>query len=142
MTFTLDAKLAADTLPIGRFDLCTVRLADDSRFPWLILVPQRPGLADVIDLSRAERHLLMDEVAAACEGLRAGFRPDKLNVAALGNVVRQLHVHVIARFVSDAAWPRPVFGVGDAAPYPPHSAGALAAQISRMLKPHGLVEEA
>jgi diadenosine tetraphosphate (Ap4A) HIT family hydrolase len=138
--FTLDPVLAADCMPVGRFALCDVLLMDEARFPWLILVPRRPGLSEIIDLDKDDRHLLMDEIATASSGLRAVFGPDKLNVAALGNQVRQLHVHVIARFVSDAAWPRPVFGIGERLHYPAHSAGALAAQIAAGLAPFGLQE--
>lgn len=90
---------------------------DDARFPWLILVPRVPGARDLIDLDEAHRTVLWREVARASEALRALCTPHKLNVAALGNVVEQLHVHVIARFKDDAAWPRPVWGVGTAQPY-------------------------
>ncbi len=139
--FSLDPQLAADTFPIGRFALCRVLLMNDARFPWIILVPERAGMAEIIDLSADDRAVLMEEIAAASQGLKRLFGPDKLNVAALGNQVRQLHVHVIARFVSDAAWPRPVFGVGERQFYPAHSAGALAAQIAGGLARHGLTED-
>ncbi len=136
--FILDPQLEADSFPIGRFGLCDLLLMNDARFPWLILAPRKPQLAEIIDLAPADRLTLMEEISAACEGLKRSFNPDKLNVAALGNQVRQLHVHVIARFVSDAAWPRPVFGIGDRQFYPPHSAGALVAQIASGMRPFGL----
>jgi diadenosine tetraphosphate (Ap4A) HIT family hydrolase len=140
MTFTLDPQLEADTHPLGRFALSRVLLMDDARYPWLILVPEREGMAEIIDLPEADRMQLMREAAAASEALKAVFGPDKLNVAALGNRVRQLHVHVLARFQSDAAWPGPVWGVGQAQPYPPHMAGVAMDRIAAALKPHGLRE--
>jgi diadenosine tetraphosphate (Ap4A) HIT family hydrolase len=140
MSFTLDPRLDADTIPLGRLALCRVLLMNDARYPWLILVPERPDLAEIIDLPEAERMQLMREIAAASEALKALYAPDKLNVGALGNRVRQLHVHVIARFVSDAAWAGPVWGVGEAQPYPPHMAGATADRIAKALAPSGLKE--
>jgi diadenosine tetraphosphate (Ap4A) HIT family hydrolase len=139
--FVLDAQLAADTLALGQLDLCSLRLMNDARFPWLILVPQKYGLVEMIDLAKSDRDQLFDEVAAVSEGLKRIFQPDKINIAALGNQVKQLHVHVIARFVSDAAWPKPVWGIGERTAYPAHSAGALAAQIAGGLAQYGLREE-
>jgi diadenosine tetraphosphate (Ap4A) HIT family hydrolase len=137
-SFVLDPQLEADTLALGEFDLCRLQLMNDARFPWLILIPQKPGLVELIDLAKPDRDQLFDEIAALSEGLKRIFQPDKINVAALGNQVRQLHVHVIARFVSDVAWPKPVWGVGERTWYPAHSAGALAAQIAGGLARHGL----
>jgi diadenosine tetraphosphate (Ap4A) HIT family hydrolase len=140
--FLLDPRLDADTIPLGRLSLSRVLLMNDARYPWLILVPERPGLAEIIDLGEPDRRTLMDEVAAASQALKALYGPDKLNVGALGNRVRQLHVHVLARFESDAAWPGPVWGVGEAQPYPPHMAGVMADRIRAALEPHGLKEPA
>lgn len=129
--FQLDPTLDADTIPLGRLALCRVLLMNDARFPWLILVPERAGAAELIDLSGADRVLLMEEIATASHALKRTFDPDKLNVAALGNRVRQLHVHVIARFVSDQAWPGPVWSApGPAQPIPPHVQGMMADKIS------------
>jgi len=139
-SFSLDPNLDNDTLPLGRLALSRVLLMNDARYPWLILVPERPDLAEIIDLAEGDRQQLMREIAAASEALKALFNPDKLNVGALGNRVRQLHVHVLARFVSDAAWPRPVWGVGQAEPYPPHMAAVTADRIAAALKPFGLRE--
>jgi diadenosine tetraphosphate (Ap4A) HIT family hydrolase len=139
-SFILDPQLDADTIPMGRLALCRVLLMNDARYPWLILAPERADMADVIDLTEEDRQALMREISAACEALKAVYGPDKLNVAALGNRVRQLHVHVLARFTSDAAWPGPVWGVGDAAPYPPHMAGVTADRIAAALAPFGLTE--
>jgi diadenosine tetraphosphate (Ap4A) HIT family hydrolase len=138
--FVLDPQLEADTFLLGQFPLCRVLLMNDARYPWLILVPARAGLAEIIDLSASDRTVLMTEMSAASNALKQLFNPDKLNVAALGNRVRQLHVHVLARFVSDAAWPDPVWGVGQAQAYPPHMAGVTADRMASALKPHGLVE--
>ena len=115
--FTLDERLAADTVELARWPLCRVLLMNDANYPWLVLVPARPDLRDLIDLPALERHALMDEVARACEVLRMMAKPHKLNVAALGNQVGQLHVHVVARFLTDAAWPKPIWGVAPAKPY-------------------------
>jgi len=120
--FELHPQLAADSFEIGRLALSRVLLMNDSRFPWLILVPQRAGLVDLIDLKNSDYATCMGEIRRACEALREAFAPDKLNVAALGNVVPQLHVHAIARFRSDAAWPRPVWGGPPAPPYEPPAA--------------------
>ncbi len=90
---------------------------NDSRFPWLILVPRRAGLSEIHDLSRQERALMIEEAALAGEKLKNLTGAKKVNIGALGNIVSQLHVHVVARFVGDAAWPGPVWGAGKAAPY-------------------------
>lgn len=115
--FTLDPMLAKDTLPLAALALSDLRLMNDARFPWLILVPRRPGMAELIDLDAADRIVLMDEIAAISRALQAATACEKLNVAALGNMVRQLHIHVIARFSSDPAWPGPVWGAGTAVAY-------------------------
>lgn len=117
MTFALHPRLAADTVPVCDLDLCTVLLMNDARFPWLVLVPRREEAVEIIDLAEADRTLLMTEIARASEALRAAAPCDKLNVGALGNLVPQLHVHVVARVEGDAAWPGPVWGSGAAKPY-------------------------
>jgi diadenosine tetraphosphate (Ap4A) HIT family hydrolase len=109
--FALDAKLASDTVAIGDLPLSRVLLNDDSNYPWLILVPRRANVVELIDLDDGDRAQLMNEIALASAALRMVTRCDKLNVAALGNVVAQLHVHVIARFRADGAWPNPVWNV-------------------------------
>jgi diadenosine tetraphosphate (Ap4A) HIT family hydrolase len=138
MPFLLDPQLDADTIPLGRLALSRILLMNDARYPWLILVPERPDLVEIIDLPEPDQLTLVREIAAASEVLKALYGPDKLNVGALGNRVRQLHVHVLARFQSDAAWPGPVWGVGQAQAYPPHMAGVTADRIAAALKPHGL----
>ncbi len=124
--FALDPRLKADTMPVGDLALSTVLLMDDSRFPWLILVPRLPGASELTDLSAEDAATLMGEVRIATGVMLALAKPDKVNVGALGNVVPQLHVHVVGRFLSDPAWPGPVWGHGTRLPYPAHAAAALA----------------
>lgn len=117
----LDPQLAEDTHPVASLGLCELRLMDDANYPWLVLVPRVPGSVELVDLDAQQRHRLTDEIDLASRALRALFRPHKLNVAALGNLVRQLHVHVVARFEDDPAWPAPVWGRVAAQPYPPET---------------------
>lgn len=117
--YELHPQLAADTQPLASFALCDLRLMDDANYPWLILVPRLPAARDVHDLDREQRHQLVDEIETASVLLRDVFQPHKINVAALGNLVPQLHVHVIARYESDPAWPAPVWGRVAARPHTP-----------------------
>jgi diadenosine tetraphosphate (Ap4A) HIT family hydrolase len=127
--FTLDPQLARDTAPVGNLMLSRVLLNDDCNYPWLILVPLRPGLTELIDLDEADRIRLMSEIAVVSQALRNVTQCDKLNVAALGNVVRQLHVHVIARFRDDAAGPNPVWNVVPRRPYETSARDTLIAAL-------------
>ena len=113
----LDPRLADDTHPVTVLGLSELRLMDDANHPWLILVPRIEHIVEWIDLDAAQQAELTREIDLACRALQAAFRPHKLNVAALGNQVAQLHVHVIARFENDIAWPRPVWGSATARPY-------------------------
>jgi diadenosine tetraphosphate (Ap4A) HIT family hydrolase len=117
MSFELDERLACDTFVIGDWPLSRVLLMNDSRWPWLILVPRRKGLVELIDLEFADQTQLMDEAGRASRFLKHRVRADKINVGSLGNIVRQLHLHIVARVDGDPAWPRPVWGHGAAAPY-------------------------
>jgi diadenosine tetraphosphate (Ap4A) HIT family hydrolase len=117
VSFALDPRLEAESIFVADLGLCQARLMNDRRFPWLVLVPQRAGLADLTDLPREERLMLVEEVAQASLALSGLTAAHKMNVAALGNHVRQFHVHIIARFTSDPAWPNPVWGLGAAEPY-------------------------
>lgn len=119
--FVLDPRLAADTVPVGDLALCHVLMMDESRFPWLVLVPRRPGMSELTDLDAADAASLWEEIRLSVGVLQALSKPDKVNVAALGNVVAQLHVHVVGRFLSDPAWPGPVWGHGARIPYPAHA---------------------
>lgn len=116
-TFELHERLAANTVEVARWALNRVLLMNDSHYPWLVLVPQRPALRDLDDLAEADLPLMTEEIVRASRRLKATFSADKMNVAALGNQVPQLHVHVIARHMTDPAWPGPVWGVLPAAPY-------------------------
>ena len=117
MAFELHHRLAADCFLIGDFPLCRALLMNDNRFPWCILVPRRDALRDLHDLVEIDRVPMFNEIDVASRVLKELHRADKINVAALGNQVPQLHVHVISRSVDDAAWPAPVWGAGAAVPY-------------------------
>ncbi|MDI4663868.1 HIT domain-containing protein [Xanthobacter autotrophicus] len=131
--FPLDPRLEADGPPAGDLPLCHVRLVDDARFFWVVLVPRRAGLVEIIDLPAPDRLVLMEEIAAVSAAVKAASGCVKLNVAALGNVVSQLHVHVVGRNVGDAAWPGPVFGAGTRMPLGgPERSARLAALRSRL----------
>jgi diadenosine tetraphosphate (Ap4A) HIT family hydrolase len=112
--WSLHPQLAQDTVPVGDLALSRVLLANDANFPWLILVPQKPGLVELIDLEENAQVQLLGEIAAAARVLKSITECEKLNIATLGNQVPQLHIHVIARRHGDAAWPKPVWG--EAAP--------------------------
>ncbi len=133
-TWSLDPKLAADTVPVGDLALSRVLLSSDANYPWLILVPRRAGLTELIDLGENEQVQLLGEIAAAAAALKRITECDKLNIAALGNVVPQLHVHVIARRHSDAAWPKPVWGAAPARAYERAARDGFIAALKRGLK--------
>ncbi len=115
--FALDAQLQRDCFFLADFPLCRLLMMNDRRFRWFLLVPRVPGARDAIDLSTADYRKLWEESADLCRAMRIAFTPHKLNVAALGNQVAQLHIHHIARYPDDAAWPAPVWGSGTAQAY-------------------------
>jgi diadenosine tetraphosphate (Ap4A) HIT family hydrolase len=117
--WSLHPQLARDTGNIGDLPLSQVRVSNDANYPWLLLVPRTIDAIEIIDLDAADQAQLMSEVARVARALKTVTACDKLNIAALGNIVPQLHVHVIARRHSDAAWPRPVWGAAAALPYEP-----------------------
>ena len=127
--FALDPRLQADTHPVATLPLCELRLMDDARYPWLVLVPRRAGMVEIADLAESEQAQLWRETSQAAAALRAVAPCDKLNLGALGNIVRQLHLHVVARTEGDAAWPGPVWGSGAAALY---ATDALAARLDAL----------
>jgi diadenosine tetraphosphate (Ap4A) HIT family hydrolase len=127
--FKLNERLAADTVLIRPLTLCQVLCMNNRIWPWLILVPARPDVTEIHHLPSSDRALLMEEVAQVSSAVEALFRPDKLNVAAIGNVVPQLHVHIVARRRNDPAWPNPVWGSGIGEPYDP---AELDAQVKRL----------
>lgn len=122
LEYVVDPAFLTTSHRVGVMELCEVRLQDDSRWPWLILVPRLPGLREIEDLRPKDRANLMDEVICAGKGVRAlgerlGLPVEKLNIGALGNLTPQLHVHVIGRRSDDPAWPGPAWGFGQVAPY-------------------------
>lgn len=128
-TFSLDPRLERDSVHVLNLPLCQVRLSLDARYPWLILIPRRADAVELYDLDAAEQLMLWQEATRLGEAMMKDFHGDKLNVATLGNVVAQLHVHVIVRFADDAAWPGPVWGQGTSESY---SQTALEARIERI----------
>ncbi len=127
--FAPDPRLAADTVLVAEGPLSQLRLMDDARFPWLVLVPRVPGAVEWIDLDGGAQRLLLAELNQAGAALRAVAPVHKLNIGALGNIVRQLHVHVVARREGDAAWPGPVWGAGVREPYVASAREALVSSL-------------
>ena len=116
-TFQLHAQLKQDCFIVGRFELCLVLLLNDSQFPWFILVPQRENIREIYELQSEDQQLLIQESSYFSQQLATIFEAEKLNVAAIGNIVPQLHVHHIVRYQTDKAWPAPVWGKFAATPY-------------------------
>lgn len=133
--FVLHPTLAADTLELARWPLSRVLLMNDSRYPWLILVPQHPGLRELHHLSPPDQGRLMEEIERVSRALEMAFQPDKINVGALGNLVEQLHIHVVARFRDDDAWPAPVWGKLPRLPYAPEALARTLDRIREVLTP-------
>ncbi|BAI71855.1 histidine triad protein [Azospirillum sp. B510] len=131
--FSLNERLQADTHPVADLDLCRVLLMNNALWPWLILVPMREGAVEIHRLDTADQAVLMREIVQASQVVERLFAPDKMNVGALGNMVPQLHLHVIGRRRGDPAWPGPVWGSGHAEPYDPAAAAALVARLRRAL---------
>ena len=134
MIWSLHPQLALDTVPLGDLPLARVLLANDANYPWLILVPRRPGLTEILDLDPNEQVQLLGEIDAAARALKSVTECEKLNIAALGNVVAQLHVHVVARRHSDAAWPKPVWGAATPSAYVPAVRDGLIGALRRALQ--------
>ena len=132
--FVLDRRLRADTIAVTDLTLSRVLLADDQRFPWLILVPRREGASELTDLSDLDAATLYAEIKLAAGALQDLTAAHKLNIAALGNVVAQLHVHVIARKRDDPAWPKPVWGFGTPEPYDAVTRTAFVADITAAMR--------
>jgi diadenosine tetraphosphate (Ap4A) HIT family hydrolase len=131
--FSLHPQLARDTVPVGDLALSRVRLMNDANYPWLILVPRLVDVVEIVDLVENDRHELMREIALASAALKALTECEKLNVAAIGNIVPQLHVHIVARRHSDAAWPKPVWGAVPARPYDPRVRDGFVAALRKRL---------
>ena len=118
-TFEIDSQLKQTSYPLVSLSVCDLRLVDDQRWPWLLIIPRVPHAVELIDLSPDLRSGVWLEIDHVARVMRDQFSPHKLNIAALGNQVRQLHIHCIARFPDDDAWPNPVWGVGESIPYGP-----------------------
>jgi diadenosine tetraphosphate (Ap4A) HIT family hydrolase len=131
--FELDSRLHNDTFFVCDLTLCRVLLMNDKQFPWLILVPMRNNIAEIIDLPEQEQQTLLAESAKVSTVLQQVFSPYKLNVGALGNVVRQLHVHHVARFENDVAWPKPVWGNQAPVAYDNAEASAILSTLKQAL---------
>ena len=131
--FELDGRIARDSDLIATLDLCQLRIQNDSRWPWLVMVPQRADMTEIFELSEADQALLSAEVNHVAAALKEITCATKINVGALGNIVRQLHVHVIARFEGDANWPGPIWGYGSAEPYDGEKRQALMNRLMEKL---------
>ncbi len=138
MNYHLDTRLEKDTLPIGKLELCEICLLNDSRWPWLLLVPMCTEVSEVFDLALVDQKTLAEETVKVSLALKKITQAEKINTAAIGNIVRQLHVHVIARNQGDANWPGPVWGFGQAEPYSISAADELISRIQNELGTHVL----
>jgi diadenosine tetraphosphate (Ap4A) HIT family hydrolase len=136
--WSLHPQLAQETVPVGDLPLTRMLLADDANYPWLILVPRLPGLVELIDLEENAQVQLLGEIAAAARALKTITECDKLNIAAPGNQVPQLHVHVIARRRTDAAWPKPMWSAKPPLAYAEGQQVILLNSLRQLLKPGGL----
>ena len=131
--FVLDPRLAQDTLHIGDFPLCRLLLMNDANYPWFILVPRREEVSELFQLDAADQRSLLRETSLLAEVIKDTFKADKMNVATLGNVVAQLHMHVVARRRNDASWPAPVWGRHPAQPYTEDLLSELRAKLRLVL---------
>jgi diadenosine tetraphosphate (Ap4A) HIT family hydrolase len=129
----LAPQLARDCIELGRFSLCRLLLMNDANYPWFILVPMREGVREIHELFEADQQQLLRESSLVSRMLVDEFRADKVNIAALGNVVPQLHIHHIARYHDDPAWPAPVWGRHEAKPYPDNALQELVTKVQQAL---------
>ncbi|NOS89483.1 MAG: HIT domain-containing protein [Methylococcaceae bacterium] len=133
-SFQLHPRLAQDCIVLGRFELCQILLMNDAHYPWFILVPERPGISEIYQLDSTERQQLSKESAFLAATLARHYHADKMNIAAIGNIVPQLHIHHIVRYQTDAAWPAPVWGKFAALPYAPEQLADTTVTIQQLLK--------
>ena len=133
--FVLHPRLEAYTSFITDFALCRVLAMNDARYSWLILVPRREHLTEIHDLGTADRTMLIEEIARACSALKSFSKAAKINIGALGNLVPQLHIHIVARNPGDAAWPGPVWGQGTPVPYEPEALKAFVKDVGMAIAP-------
>ncbi len=132
--YKLHRQLKQDTFYLGHLKLCDVLLMNDARYPWVILVPRRENITEVFQLSDADQYLLSTESAFVAKQLSSLVVADKMNVAALGNIVSQLHIHHVARYETDEAWPAPIWGTGSTVTYSEGESLAVAEQMKMVLK--------
>ncbi len=129
MTFQLHPRLKQDCIELGSYSLCCLLLMNDSRYRWCILVPQKPEISEIYQLSEANQIQLIKESSLLATQLAACFDADKMNIAALGNVVPQLHLHHIVRYRNDPAWPQPIWGHGTTKPYTEYELGEVMVRL-------------
>lgn len=134
MSFQLHPRLEQDCIAIGRFELCRLLMMNDSQYPWFILVPERADLQEIYQLSKAERELLTEESSYLAENLANLYQADKMNIAAIGNLVPQLHIHHIVRYQTDKAWPAPIWGKFATVPYTEQQIRDNLARVKDQLK--------
>ncbi|MBL6986201.1 MAG: HIT domain-containing protein [Methylobacter sp.] len=134
MSFQLHPRLEQDCIAIGRFELCRLLMMNDSQYPWFILVPERTDLQEIYQLSKPDRELLTEESNYLAENLAILYQADKMNIAAIGNMVPQLHIHHVVRYRTDKAWPAPVWGKFAVVPYTEQQIAENLALIKSRLK--------
>jgi diadenosine tetraphosphate (Ap4A) HIT family hydrolase len=133
-SFQLHPRLREDCIAIGRFDLCQLLMMNDSHYPWFILVPEKAGIKEIYQLSKPERQTLTEESSYLAENLAALYKADKMNIAAIGNLVPQLHIHHVVRYQTDKAWPAPIWGKFTAVPYSQKQIRDNIVQVKEQLK--------
>ena len=133
-TFQLHPRLREDCITIGRFDLCQLLMMNDSQYPWFILVPEKAGIKEIYQLSKSERHILTEESSYVAENLATLYKADKINIAAIGNLVPQLHIHHIVRYQTDKAWPAPIWGKFVAVAYTQQQIANTIVRVKEQLK--------
>ena len=136
MTFQLHPRLQQGSITVGSFDLSELRLVNDSQYPWFILVPRKPGISEIHQLSESDQQRLQQESSLLAKTLADFYHADKMNIAAIGNIVPQLHIHHIVRYKTDAAWPSPIWGKFDTIPYTEQQHKKVTLQIQNILKKH------
>ena len=134
MAFQLHPRLEQDSIAIGHFNLTELRLINDSQYPWFILIPKRPNISEIYQLSETDQQLLQRESSLLAKTLAELYKADKMNIAAIGNMVPQLHIHHIVRYKTDIAWPAPVWGKFDSVPYTEQQIEKTATQLKNRLK--------
>ncbi len=136
MTFQLHPRLQQDCITIGHFELCRLLMMNDSQYPWFILVPEKADMSEIYQLTKPDRELLTEESSYLAENLAELYHADKMNIAAIGNMVPQLHIHHIVRYQTDRAWPAPVWGKFDAVPYTEQQITDNLARLRKQLGNH------